>query len=221
MTGCSHQGSHVWSPDTRFGGVALLWKTAPGHRLSEQLSQHVYVCWPTHSVELRSGDTAPGTCQWTKQKTLRFQNRYKMIWFKELWYRTRLRLGPCSFHYGFPSSIYIFKSSALVSVGLRYAWPKKSSLVITCCLLVLKTLTRYNLDVNAGAHVSIYLCLSSCTDKGCIDDRVISIMVSPFQYTFPSPLLLLLLTPVFFCSNMLLFGRNTELSSIKPDDHLI
>ena len=98
---------------------------------------------------------------------------------------------------------------------------KKTSLVITCCLLVLKTLTRYNLDVNAGAHVPIYLCLSSCTDEGCIDDRVISIMVSPFQYTFPSPLLLLLLTPVFFCSNMLLFGRNTELSSIKPDDHLI
>ena len=39
-------------------GVALFSKTAPGHRLSEQLLQHVYVYWLTHSVELHSKEIA-------------------------------------------------------------------------------------------------------------------------------------------------------------------
>ena len=47
-----------WFKDKLSSGVALFSKTAPGHRLSEQLLQHVYVYWLTHSVELHSKEIA-------------------------------------------------------------------------------------------------------------------------------------------------------------------
>ena len=72
-------------PDRPSSGVALLSKTAAGDCLSEQLSQHVYVyvCWLIHSVELRSKETASGTCQWTNYISYWHQNRYKMMHFKK------------------------------------------------------------------------------------------------------------------------------------------
>ena len=66
-----------WFKDNLSSGVALFSKTAPGHRLGEQLLQHVYVYWLTHLVEWRSKEIA--LCSQKRQHPAPVNGQLKFI----------------------------------------------------------------------------------------------------------------------------------------------
>ena len=144
-----------WFSDKLSSGVALFSKTAPGHRLSEQLLQHVYVYWLSHSVELRSKEIA--LCSQKRQhpatvngqtKFYWCKNRYKMVQFtKEI----MMLLGASLAVMWFPLWFCLFNMHLSVQCT-SCRWPEgiqseKSSLAIMCCLLYQRVQFRYNNEV--------------------------------------------------------------------------
>ena len=143
-----------WFSDKLSSGVALFSKTAPGHRLSEQLLQHVYVYWLSHSVELRSKEIA--LCSQKRQhpatvngqtKFYWCQNTYKMVQFtKEI----MMLLGASLAVMWFPLWFCLFNMHLSVQCT-SCRWPEgiqseKSSLAIMCCLLYQRVQFRYKYD---------------------------------------------------------------------------
>ena len=143
-----------WFKDKLSSGVALFSKTAPGHRLSEQLLQHVYVYWLTHSVELRSKEIAP--CSQKKQHPAPAKGQTKIhIDIKKVQNGT-LYKGNNDVAKGFIGchviSIMILPVQYAFSVQCtRCRWPEgiqseKSSLAIMCCLPYQKVQFKYKYD---------------------------------------------------------------------------
>ena len=121
------------------------------HRLSEQLLQHVYVYWLTHSVELRSKEIAlcsqrDSTRQLSMDKLnlYWYQNRYKMVHFtKEI----VMLLGASLAVMWFLLWFCLFNMHFSVQCT-SCRWPEGiqseiSSLAIMCCLPCQKVQFRY------------------------------------------------------------------------------